>query len=88
MSRFYFLYIAAFAGLVGAGNILSANLGSGTVPSFLKPLADHWTRAERDQKWIRLLMWILFAVCALTLVGSLVYLTYPSIVGLGQRWPQ
>ena len=83
----YLFYVFAFITLFYAGQTLAASLGSRTVPFYLRPIADQWIRSGRDQEWIRLLMWILFLICVVTFVVLLLYLTYPSIVDLGQRWP-
>ena len=81
------LYLAALVAVVGTGGVLVSSLGSDTIPPALVPLAAHWRKAGRDPKWIRILMRILFIVCALLFVGLIVYAVYPAVLQLGQKWP-
>ena len=81
-----YLLLLVFLIAIGAGGSLLKNLGSNTVPSALVPVADHWTKAGREQKWIRRFMWFLFGVCALFFFEVLLRGIYKAVLQLGQKW--
>jgi hypothetical protein len=75
-----------FLAILGAAGILINHLGRQTVPQALVPVANAWTRAGKDPKWIRFFMWILFSLFAAAFFGVLLYGMYDAALHLGKRW--
>jgi hypothetical protein len=80
-------YVTLLGASICVGNILLTNLGASRVPAALVPIANAWGRSGRDPKWIKTLMWILFALTAATFFALILYPLYPSILDLGHKWP-
>jgi len=81
-----FIFLVVFLLAIRMATILVRNLGAETVPSTLEPLAQRWTRAGRSPKWIRRVMWVLFVVLALAVVGVLGFGIYTAVLQLGMKW--
>ena len=75
-----------FAAILAAAGVLIKHLGRDTVPAALTPVANAWTRAGGDPKFVRVSMWILFSLSAATFCGALLYGMYVAALDLGKKW--
>lgn len=66
-----------------AGGALLYHLGSGRVPSVMKPVADVWVRAGCDPKWINVGLWALFGLLAGAMLIFIGFPLYDALTDLG-----
>lgn len=69
---------------IGAGSVLLYHLGSGRVPSALRPLANVWVQRGYDPKWINFGLWVLIALLAVSMLLFLGIPLYSVAVDLGR----